>query len=111
MRSIPILALFLITGALPANAQDASAPPAPKVISSDTCIFGAAADAQQVAGAKTVTIVKCKLTAPRIPDASVNAALRSNPTTKAVNGLSPGNVLATTASGSNVTIYVNDDGN
>jgi hypothetical protein len=108
MRSIPMLVLMTFVSVLPAAAQDATPPP--KVISSDACIFGAPADAHQVAAAKTVTIVKCKLTAPLIPDASVNAALGQNAATKGVaKDLGAGNILATTASGSNVTIYVNGD--
>ena len=112
MRSFPTFALVTLALVLPAAAQDTKAPPQPTVTSSDICLYGASADAQQVAAAKTVTIVKCKLTAPTIPDASVNTALGQNSATKGVaKDYGPGGVLATTANGNNVTIYVNDDGN
>ena len=113
MRSIPIPALFILISVLPAMAQEGTAPPRPApptVTSSDSCIFNSQADANQVAAAKTVTIVKCKLTAPMIPDASVNSALRQNNATKGVTRLlGPSNILATTANGNNVTIYVKDN--
>jgi len=109
MRSISVV-ILLAAGALPVVAQEAVAPPEPKVVSSDTCLYGIPANANQVAAAKSVTIVKCKLTAPLIPDESVNRALSHNSATNAATKeLPPHQILATTASGSNVTIYVEDN--